>query len=258
MSMRRVDEPSELVRWLQSGTGEEELSGFDLALWPKSIWVLHSMYENPALKGLGTHDEWHKRGLEVGDIAPLNIGDENLDENTILTGTSLGFAVRPGPGWRRITWQEYIDRSGAPGASCGFPPCHGWFPPVSWPLSIEPPPEGSLDEDSLEALLDVLGRGSAEGWETECYAYYAPLTTPDFGSGHLWRGPLRSIPELIAERGGLYPSSPSNFWPMDRSWFVWTDWDLQGTKVSGTHALIESLAASAELDTTSWPFLPSA
>jgi hypothetical protein len=44
--------------------------------------------------------------------------------------------------------------------------------------------------------------------------------------------------------------SPSNIWPEDRSWFVYTDSDLHGTRVSGPAELIASLAADNALETS--------
>lgn len=250
--MHRVEDPAEQIRWLVDSAGAEQVTGYDLDGWPASTWILHSMYENPALSGLGSHDEWHQRRLEAGDIAPLIIGDVNLDEGTTVTGTSLGFVVRPGRDWRRIRWAQYINRSGGQGGKCGFPPCHRWFPPGSWPVAIEPPPEGSLDEESLEALIDALAASSPAGFETDSFAHFASLPVGDFDTPHLWRGPLRSVPDLITERGGPYASSPSNFWSADREWFVWTDWDLQGTKVNGSARLIAAVQSSTGLETAAW------
>jgi len=48
--------------------------------------------------------------------------------------------------------------------------------------------------------------------------------------------------------------SPSNFWPADQSWFVYTDWDLQGTKVSGSAALIAALVEDLRLETIVGPW----
>ena len=39
-----------------------------------------------------------------------------------------------------------------------------------------------------------------------------------------------------------------NIWPAAREWFVYTDWDGWGTKVSGPAELIERLAADPELE----------
>ena len=46
------------------------------------------------------------------------------------------------------------------------------------------------------------------------------------------------------EMGG----GPSNIWAADRSWFVYTDWDLWGTKVSGSAHLIGSLFADNDME----------
>ena len=46
--------------------------------------------------------------------------------------------------------------------------------------------------------------------------------------------------------------TPSNFWPSDRSWFVYTDWDLWGTKVSGPAVLINAIRSDPNLETLDW------
>lgn len=153
VSLIRIADPSDQLQWLVSSAGEEEVAGYDLNGWSASTWILHAMYEDPALRGLGTHDDLHNRRLDAGDIAPLIIGDVNLEEGTTITGTALGFVIRPGHEWLRVSWMDYLDRSPGRGLDCEYPPCHRWFPPGSWPVSIEPPPEGSLDEESLAALV---------------------------------------------------------------------------------------------------------
>jgi hypothetical protein len=52
--------------------------------------------------------------------------------------------------------------------------------------------------------------------------------------------------------GGPYRYSPSNFWPVDHRWFVWTDWDLEGTKVSGDPQLIQALGRDYFLECLDW------
>jgi len=39
---------------------------------------------------------------------------------------------------------------------------------------------------------------------------------------------------------------------MDRSWFLYTDWDLWGTKVSGSQSLIDELISDPDLETLEW------
>nr|CTQ90460.1 hypothetical protein [Kibdelosporangium sp. MJ126-NF4] len=47
-------------------------------------------------------------------------------------------------------------------------------------------------------------------------------------------------------------TTPSNLWPADRSWFVYTDWDLWATRISGPPELIAAVTAHSELETTRW------
>ena len=53
-------------------------------------------------------------------------------------------------------------------------------------------------------------------------------------------------------------AAPNNIWPADRSWMVFTDYDLWATKVSGSHALIADLLNEPELEAiqTVWTLDP--
>jgi len=252
--MQRLNETLEPMAWLEEACPmEDAVTGFDATGWSASTWVLHAMYENSDLAGLGTHDDLHRRRLDADDIAPLIIGDVNLDATTTVTGTPLGFVVRPGRPWVRVKWAHYLRRFPDFNARRDVPPCHRWFPPGSWPVAVEAPPEGSLDAESLDALIAVLSAHSPEGQNTECLAFYASLPAGgDFDYVHLWRGRLGSIPELIDARGGPYSFSPTNFWPTDRAWFVLTDYDLQATKVSGDPTLMAALHADQRLECLDW------
>ncbi len=80
----------------------------------------------------------------------------------------------------------------------------------------------------------------------------ASLASGDFDHPTLLSGPLKAIRELV-EGENPYESTPSNFWPHDRTWFVWTDWDLWATKISGSPALIDAVRAEPDLETINWP-----
>lgn len=250
--MQRVSDPSPELVWLADLPSEQAVTGYDAVGWPASTWVLHAMYENPDLGDFGTHDDLHQRRLESGDVAPLIIGDVNLDSVATVAGTSLGFVVHPGHPWRRITWEAYLARFPGFTGNRDYPPCHRWFPPGSWPVAIEPPAEGSLDDESLGVLLATLSEHSPDGTDTQCYAFFASLPAGDFDTVHLWEGPLGRVQELISGNGGTYDFSPTNLWPADHTWFVWTDYDLQATKVSGDVSLIEAVADSPQLECSDW------
>lgn len=248
--MDRVTDTAADLQWLTST--EDGVTGFDATGWQDYTWVLHSMYENSSLAGLGTHDDIHRQRLDAGTIAPLIIGDVNLDEGTTVTGAALGWIVNPGAPWVRVTWSAYLARFPDFVPNRSVPPCFRWFPSGSQPVAIEPPPEGSLDEDSLDALVRLLaGHEQARG-AGEVFAFYASLPSGDFDQVHLWRGSVEEIPSLIEENGGPYGFSPSNIWPVDRSWFAWTDYDLSGTKVSGPVDLVEAIRSDDYLETVEW------
>ena len=95
-------------------------------------------------------------------------------------------------------------------------------------------------------------RHSPAGSGTACFAFYAPVATGDFDAPVLLAGPLRAIRGLV-EGENAFRSTPGKFWPRDRSWFAWTDWDLWATKISGPHALVDAVRAEPELETITWP-----
>jgi hypothetical protein len=256
--MRAATEPGIELSWLTSRAEPETDTGYDAGGWEASTWVLHAMYENQGLLGDVTHDELHRSRIAQGLIQPLIIGGVNLDEATIATGIPLGFVPHPGSPWQRLRWSGQAAQAGrALGAGHLVPPSRRWFPSGSWPVSIHPPPEGSLDEVSLDALMHVLAGHSLDGGDTPCYAFYAPVATGDFDHPALLSGPLRAIRDLVESENPFWPhdfqSTPSNFWPHDRSWFVWTDWDLWGTKISGSGGLIDAVRAEPDLETITWP-----
>ncbi|MTD13458.1 hypothetical protein GIS00_05800 [Nakamurella sp. YIM 132087] len=112
------------------------------------------------------------------------------------------------------------------------------------------PPEGSLDEMSWIELLGVL---AAQGYDRGgCYAFFGQLAAPFGEDLEVWRGDTASLPSIMDD--GRHNFTPSNFWAVDRSWFVLTDNDLMATKVSGSHELIETLTRS-DLECIAWPWV---
>src|SRR4051794_21396973 len=108
--MQRLDDTSDLLAWLDTRPRHEAITGFNATGWPASTWILHAMYENPDLTGLGTYDDVHRRRLAAGDVAPLSIGGIDVDVATTVTGTPLGFVARPAAPWVRLAWTEYVHR----------------------------------------------------------------------------------------------------------------------------------------------------
>jgi hypothetical protein len=43
--------------------------------------------------------------------------------------------------------------------------------------------------------------------------------------------------------------TPNNIWPADRPWLIYTDYDLEATRVSGSTEVIDAVCADDYLDT---------
>ena len=248
--MRRLTpaESVDALAWIQPSKRDDPV-GMDLSGWKDSVWVLHSMYENSSLPSHISYDQARRAAIESGIEKPVIINGFSLDDGGAVTiGVGLGFRDRPGEGWRRLTWHEYFARLGqTPGHDEAFPPSFRWFSGGGWPVSVDFPAEGSLDGESLRALVSLLTNRAPAA---HCFFYSAALTTGDFDNVEIHEGRVSDIFELVGERAGQF--SPSNFWPADHSWFVYTDYDLCATRVSGPAALIAALEADPILETLRW------
>jgi hypothetical protein len=234
--------------WLREGSDEGYSCGFDVSGWEATIWILHSMYESPALQSNLSHDDVHRSGVDAGLIEPSVIGDCNLNERTVLTGGGLGYSEHPGPGWSRLRWAELADRLDLAFDGQEYAPCFRWFPYSSWPVSICPPSEGSLDSETLDRLISHLAVSSSSA---NCIAAHSFLSGGcDDQRQRCFSGPVARLRDFV--EGDEWAAIPSNFWAPDRSWMVYTDWDLWATKVSGSLELVRSLQADSDLETLSW------
>lgn len=239
----------EETAWLGGVESGGAVTGFDPEGWEASIWIAHAMYELPGMDVGYTHDDAHKARLAAGIEEPTITGSVNLDEVSTVTGGQLGLMGRPSEGWVRIRWSELAARMGTSIGDQEFPPCFKWFPYRSWPAAIQPPPEGSLDLLSLQALISHLSAAAAPGQCVAAFGFLAAGMSEE--AIRCFRGPVSRVEELIDRTEGRI-GTPSNIWPMDRSWFVYTDWDLWGTKVSGSQSLIDDLISDPDLETIAW------
>ncbi|MGA4542529.1 hypothetical protein ACPA54_21290 [Uniformispora flossi] len=242
--------PPDAVVWLRELCDDDGVTGFLAPPMPDAAWVLNAMYEHERGPGTVSYDERKQAALADGTMRPQMIGDIDFTAIGVATGGSLGRARHPGPGWRRLRWAELARRIGDPVVSDGMLPCPGCFPSVkkngSWPVGIIPPAEGSLDRETWLGLIDVLATHSAAGLDTRCLAFHNPLVCQDFDNVHVRTGRLRDAAALYDDSEADF--SPSNLWPEDRSWLLCTDYDLWGTKVVGSPALIEALLNDDELE----------
>jgi hypothetical protein len=253
--MRQVA-PNEVTSWLRkavSASPGRGYTGFDIEVWEADTWILNAMYECEVSLPDISADELRKQRLLAGEAMPLIVNGVNLDERTTTTGLSVGRSQAPRSGWRRLRWSELAYREDAPMATSGVPPCFHWFEYRSWPIQIRPFAAGSLDRESFLRLSQTLSDQPGMTPTTRIWCYYSPLAVADSDlvkpialAASLSELPeIYDFPEVIA--------SPTNVWPDDRSWFVYSDYDLSGTRVSGSEALVASIVADPELETISYP-----
>jgi hypothetical protein len=232
--------------WLLARSDGNQTTGIDASGWDDHVWVLHTMYESEAAIP-ATWDDLDRagRGDDEDDDAPIFAGID-LREVAVDTGIPLGFSVHPGLGWHRLRWHELALRTGVSLDQHPYPPCLRWFPYRSWPASVRPPAEGSIDEELLTHLVPPLVRHAGVD---ACIASYSPLHSDLEDGDRCFRGPITGLIDLLE----VWPDFlPSNVWAPDRSWLLYTDADLLATKVSGSRALVTDLVADAEIETIRW------
>ncbi|MTD31267.1 hypothetical protein [Planomicrobium sp. YIM 101495] len=102
--------------------------------------------------------------------------------------------------------------------------------------------EGEMEIEEVNALVDVLQPYTAN---QNCYFYYDLLKTSDYVHT-LFHGNLQDARTLTLQEG-LY-GSPSYWWPDDRSWCIYTDYDLNFSLFGGSHELVKTLLAHSYLE----------
>lgn len=252
MTAVRVD-GEDAVNWLRQRSDDSDgngvVTGWDATGWAASTWILHAMYERRSPSEHTHDDEYH--ASHPGGPAT---GDDRLDEllrGATIIGGAVGLSEHPGTGYSRLTWARLADRLSVSLTGRARFPGSRVFPYRSWPASIEPPGEGSLDREQFVRLTTHLADISPDGWATDCLSFWAQAVHNRFDEILVERSALADVRQL-PDRDDVI-ATPSNLWPVDRQWLVWTDWDLWGTKVSGPSALMDRLATDDELETVAWP-----
>ena len=164
-----------------------------------------------------------------------------------MTGVVGGPSAIPN-GWRRLRWAELADRWEVPLDVAEVNPLNAFRPGLStgsWPSSIRPPTEGSLDWETYERMMAIL----------RAFTGSSPILV--YSTILAWYGdtgfevPLvtATMDELLAS----YTTAPisgsgQNWWPIDREWLVYTDYDLCSTVVHGDEDLISEVVADDFLE----------
>lgn len=251
---RELAEPEKRLwlDWLAGRSHEDGIAGFDVAGWPAATWVLHAMYEDQSSSSDATWDDVRRERLAAGLDAPHTVGSFDLDEHTTVIGGSLGMSAAGAPGGRsRVRWREMAARLSIDLEANDRPPSFRWFPYRSWPERIDPPDEGSLDRESLHAIVELLATVHADP-SSRCIAYYAPLANgARFDETWMREVDVVDVLSLVDPAAGRV-GTPSNWWSREKAWMVFTDWDLWATKVSGPSALIAAIERDPRLECIRW------
>lgn len=247
MTLRKLpaDEMAQRLDWVRPISEGHIGTGFDaVGGWPASIWVLGMLFERTDLPDL-TREDAHAQGWRGYDVDPPHPPWTRLRWHTLAQRHNFGIAAVSGR-WPDLvyTWQQDWDRSDV------FP-SHGNHPDIeyflgSWPIGLILDAPGNLGEPLLSALVDVLLRFTDPRHARHCEMFW-DVTFLGLGEA-LFTGPLTELSDLIDDVGEVR-RTPSNIWPPDRSWFVYTDYDLSVTKVSGTQELVDAIHADPTLET---------
>ncbi len=221
-------------------------TGLDGVGWEADVWILHAMYETQSLAAETSYDDVD-RVEGRPSLSRLPDDMHEMFSDSTLTGVVGGLTRWPGPGWTRLWWRDLLTRLNLEPPQGQRYPSDRWFSFSSWPLSIAPPGEGSLDWEQFLRLREHLAVASRGGWECMCFAYYATGASGEWDEDVVYNGRLLDL-TLLIEQDDL-GATPSNIWPADQSWLVYTDWDLCGTRVSGSVDLVERIEADPELET---------
>ena len=114
------------------------------------------------------------------------------------------------------------------------------FPDGSWPRSLLGPDEGTLDQETCNALIAIMLQRVGN---MPCFFYYSGLSVafgPDGYLPHLYVG---TLPDVLAFfDSDDVNASPEFWWPENREWCVCTDWDLSFTLIGGSRDLAAALS----------------
>ena len=115
------------------------------------------------------------------------------------------------------------------------------FETGSWPRYLFGPAEGTLDRKTCEALISVLKPFSHA---QTIYFRFSDYLINDLP--HLYSGDLGDLTAFLTKPH--FGGTPECWWPEDRSWCVFTDWDLTFTLIGGSKALVETCIAHPMLE----------
>lgn len=243
----------EEFRWIEEGilelmpSGNPDWNGNFVAHCLPSAFssyakILHPMYED--LELIGTTTSWDQEDKllrqlkEPAEDPTLRRIDELISSATLMMKT--GTCPESG---RRIRWKELADRLGLRFHSeINASSFSQVFPNGSWPRHLIGPAEGDLAIEHCAHLINMLTTFTQP---QPCYFKYIDYATHKC-EPLIFRGQLDDIYSILKHE--RVRTSPTWWWPSDRSWCVNTDWDLTFSLVGGPEHLIAKLLIHPELE----------
>ena len=219
------------IEWIDVGTHEgATVASCIPPQFAAYVRILHPMYEDPTVKD---------RELTWDEEEKLHRPPPTTDLQAILQRTTLTYGAHdPDSDLQRVSWAMLAKRYGLQYTPTihvsSFTRC---LAGDSWPRYLSGPAEGYLPDAERDALADILDR---ELKGADCYFHFWSLATTEIKSDLLYRGPLREV--------ALFPNgieavrlTPTHWFPPDRSWLVYSDYDATHTLVGGPERLITSI-----------------
>jgi hypothetical protein len=231
--------------WLQSVTpdpGKGEWTGFDATVGDDTTWILHAMYENPEIPLDITYNDLSRARLIERTPSPPSIVAEVQDllQRLNQIGTSEEWSPDNQTDWSRLKWSDLLSRLGKSPTLQSLPGFRSFPYSGDWPARYAGPEEGRMDNVQFCRLLRIVR--SEAGRDVNCFTAMARLETGSLdGAQEITPVTIDGLLDLHETAVEIDPQTPTNLWPADHSWFVWTDHDLMGTKVSGSRDLIDVL-----------------
>jgi hypothetical protein len=210
------------------------------------VRVLHAMWEqpNPAPGEPATWDEIRKRRGKPDGLREI----ESALWGLTTPGITLGPDYAP-EGWKRALWRDLAARWSVEFDLQHSEPMHGFKEKLqggSWPITISPMNEGSLDDTSFGCLIPILLH------HTESSMLWRMNTTQiwysDPFSMAMRHGPMDEMISTYGDEG-----SGTNWWPDDGGWLVCSNYDITTTIVQGSEALIEEIRRDQYLESVDMP-----
>lgn len=205
--------------------------------------ILHPIYELPDVEDRElTWDEWERARWEEEKRQGSDT-TEGIERELRKLRTWRSFPDSY-EGAEQVSWRDLTERYGM----AYVPELDNWsFKSAfgdSWPRYLAGAHEGELDPREALALLDIL-RPHAKCKCRFWFCWADTWTQKDYRADGVAEGDLFDLPRAMVDREARWPTA---IWPVDESWFVCSDPDLDFTLVGGPRSLIDEILDTSKLE----------